>query len=116
MAFEELKEEVNQLQDNAKLYIESSVSYYKLWGFKVAMKSTTMIIKWILITICGVMVLLFGSIAGSFAIGDWLGSTAMGFLIVSGFYLLLLIIFLFIKPQIIEGSLLRKFSDIFFND
>lgn len=116
MAFEELKQELNQLQDDAKLYIESSVSYYKLWGFKVAMKSTTMIVKWILITICAIMVLLFGSIAGSFAIGNLLGSTAIGFLIVSGFYMLLLVVLLFIKPQIIEGSLLRKFSDIFFND
>ena len=43
MAFNQLREDTDELQDEAKLYLESSLAYYKLWGFKVAMKSTTMI-------------------------------------------------------------------------
>jgi len=116
MAFEELKEHTENIQDQGQAYIESSISYYKLRGFKVAMKSTTMIIKFLLIFLCFLMVLLFCSIAGGFAMGKFLDSNALGFLIVAGVYLILTgIIFLF-KDKIIEGPILEKFSEIFFND
>lgn len=116
MAFSELKENVDEIHEETKAYIDSTIKYYKLWGFKVAMKSTTMIFKFILITICVMMFLLFVSIAASLAIGSALESNTLGFLIVAGVYLLLFIAFLFIKPQIIEGSVLKRFSEIFFND
>lgn len=116
MAFNELKDNVDQIHEETKAYFESTVKYYKLWGFKVAMKSTTMILKFVLITICVLMMLLFASLAASFAIGNALGSTAIGFLIIAGVYLCLFIALLFIKPQIIEGSILTRFSEIFFND
>ena len=43
MAFEELKEHTENIQDQAQAFFETNLAYYKLWGFKVAMKSTTMI-------------------------------------------------------------------------
>lgn len=116
MAFSELKESVDEIHDETKAYIESSIEYYKLWGFKVAMKSTTMIFKFVLISIALMMMLLFVSFAASLAIGQALHSHVYGFLIVAGIYFLLFIVFLFIKPKIIEGSILKKFSEIFFND
>jgi hypothetical protein len=51
MAFEELKEHTEDIQKQSQAYIENSLAYYKLWGFKVAMKSTTMILKFALIAI-----------------------------------------------------------------
>ena len=116
MAFEELKSNVEQIQGESKAYIETSLAYYKLWGFKVAMKSTTMIFKFVLIAIFSMMVLLFGSVAAAFAIGNALDSLVYGFLIVAAFYLILVILFMFIKYEIVEGRILRKFSEIFFND
>lgn len=116
MAFEELKSNVEQIQEESKAYIETSLAYYKLWGFKVAMKSTTMIFKFVLIVIFSMMVLLFGSVAAAFAIGNALDSLVYGFLIVAAFYLILAILFMFIKYEIVEGRILRKFSEIFFND
>ena len=62
MAFEELQERTEEIQENVKTYIESTVAYYKLWGFKVAMKSTTLILKFVLIAICLAFFLLFLSI------------------------------------------------------
>jgi len=116
MAFEELKEHTEDIQKQAQEYIENSVAYYKLWGFKVAMKSTTMIFKFGLIAMSLTMVLLFCSIAGAFAIGKALDSYALGFLIVGGFYLLMTGLLLLIKDKVVEGPLLEKFSEIFFND
>ena len=34
MAFEELKENTDAIQENTKAYIESSLAYYKLWGLR----------------------------------------------------------------------------------
>lgn len=116
MAFSDLQENVDEIHEETRAYIESSVKYYKLWGFKVAMQSTTMIFKFVLLTICLMMILLFLSFAGAIAIGNALGSHVFGFLIVAGIYFVLFVLFLFIKPKIIEGSILRKFSEIFFND
>jgi hypothetical protein len=116
MAFEELKEHTEDIQKQAKDYIENSLAYYKLWGFKVAMKSTTMMLKFVLIAISLTMVLLFCSIAGAFAIGKVLDSYALGFLIVGGIYLVFTVLLFLIKDKIVEGPILEKFSEIFFND
>jgi cytochrome c biogenesis protein CcdA len=116
MAFEELKEHTEDIQKEAQAYIENSVAYYKLRGFKVAMKSTTMILKFALIAIALMMVLLFCSVAGAFAIGKALDSYALGFLIVGGIYLVITGLLFLIKDKVVEGPILEKFSEIFFND
>lgn len=116
MAFEELKEQTDNIQEHAKGYIETSVEYYKLKGFKIFMKSTTMIVKVILIVLGLTMFVLFCSLAGAFAIGEYLDSTALGFLIVGLFYLVLTGLLFSMRDRIVEGSILKSFSKIFFND
>ena len=116
MAYEELKENTENIQDQAKVYIDSHLAYYKLWGFKVAMKSTTMIVKFTLILLCFLMVLLFCSLAGAFVIGKALDSYPLGFLAVGGIYFVLSLLLFLIKDKIVEGPILEKFSEIFFND
>jgi hypothetical protein len=116
MALEELKDNVEDIQENAKAYIESSLAYYKLWGFKVAMKSTTLMLKFALIAICLMIVLLFMSVAAALAIGELMDSYVVGFLIVAGVYFVLALLLFMIKDKIVEGPILEKFSEIFFND
>jgi uncharacterized membrane protein len=116
MAFEELKEHSENIQEQAQSYIENTVAYYKLKSFKVAMKSVTMIVKMSLFFICFLMILLFCSIAGAFLIGQYFNNYALGFLAVGGIYLVGTILLFLIKDRIIEGPLLEKFSEIFFND
>ncbi|WP_396144392.1 competence protein [Flavobacterium sp.] len=116
MAFEELKENTEAIQENAKAYVESSLAYYKLWGFKVAMKSTTLMLKFFLIALCLMIVLLFISIAGAMALGQLFQSYPLGFLAVAGIYLILALLLFLVKDKIVEGPILEKFSEIFFND
>jgi ABC-type multidrug transport system fused ATPase/permease subunit len=116
MAFEELKENTQAIQENAKAFIETNIAYYKLWGFKVAMKSTTLILKFFLITMCLMIVLLFISIAGAMALGQLFDSYPLGFLAVAGIYLVLALLLFLVKDKIVEGPILEKFSEIFFND
>ena len=116
MAFDELKEHTEDIQEQAQAYIESSMAYYKLWGFKVAMKSTTMILKFTLILLCFSMVLLFCSVAAALAIGKALENYTYGFLMIGAFYLVVSGFLFLIKDKIVEGPILEKFSEIFFND
>ncbi|MDR6845041.1 competence protein [Flavobacterium granuli] len=116
MAFDKLKDNTDNIQEQAQIYFEKSASYYKLWGFKVAMKSTTMILKFTLILLCFSMVLLFGSIAAALAIGVYFDNYAIGFSFVGGFYLLATFLLFLVKEKVIEGPILEKFSEIFFND
>lgn len=116
MAFEELKENTEAIQENAKAYVESSLAYYKLWGFKVAMKSTTLLVKFLLISICLMIVLFFVSIAGAMALGQLFDSYPLGFLAVAVIYLVLALLLFLVKDKIVEGPILEKFSEIFFND
>lgn len=116
MAFEELKENTEAIQENAKAFIETNIAYYKLWGFKVAMKSTTLMLKFFLIAICLMIVLLFISIAGAMALGQLFDSYPLGFLAIAGIYLVLALLLFLVKDKIVEGPILEKFSEIFFND
>ena len=116
MAFEEFKENFEEIQENAKAYIESNIAYYKLWGFKVAMKSTTLALKFFLIAGCLMIFLLFISIAGALELGQLFCSYPLGFLCVAGIYLALALLLFLVKDKIVEGPILEKFSAIFFND
>jgi len=116
MAFDELQENVDDIQENTKAYIESSLAYYKLVGFKVAMKSTTLMVKFFLIAMCLLIVLLFISVAGALAFGKLVDSYVFGFLIVAGIYLVLALLLFLVKDKIIEGPVLERFSEIFFNE
>jgi hypothetical protein len=62
------------------------------------------------------MVLLFCSFALAYAIGDHLDSYPLGFLVVGGIYLLATGLLFLVRDKIVEGPLLEKFSEIFFND
>jgi len=116
MAFEEIKENTENIQDQVKSYIDSNIAYYKLRSFKVAMKSTTAILKFMLIVLCLTMVLIFFSIALAFGLSAVFNSYAYGFLSVGGLYLILTLLLFLIKDKIVEGPILEKFSEIFFND
>ena len=116
MAFEEIKENVEDIQDQAQIYIENNLAYYKLRTFKMAMKSSTMILKFSLIALGFGMVVFFCSFALAFALGNYLNSYPFGFLIVAAIYLIVTGLVFLVRDKIVEGPLLEKFSEIFFND
>jgi hypothetical protein len=69
-----------------------------------------------LILLCFGMVLLFLSLALAFALANYLDSYPFGFLIVGVIYLLATGLLFLVRDKIVEGPLLEKFSEIFFND
>jgi uncharacterized membrane protein YdbT with pleckstrin-like domain len=116
MPFENIKESAEEVQEKLKDVIDSNIAYYKLWLFKVATKSATQLLKVLLLAFFLVMFLLFSSIALALYFGKLFESNISGFLAVGGIYLVLMLVVYLIKDKIIEGSILEKFSKIFFND
>jgi len=112
MAFEEVKENAEDLKNEAKRLIEANLEYYKLWGFKIAMKSTAMMLKLFLLATMLMIVTLFFSIAAAMALGYWFDNFAYGFLAVGLIYLVLAIVVYKVQDKIVEGPLLSQFSRI----
>ncbi|MEY3516166.1 MAG: hypothetical protein RIS67_383 [Pseudomonadota bacterium] len=108
-----IRENAEDLRTSMEALLENQAAYYKLWSFKVGMKSLTLLIQMTLFTLFGLMALLFLSTAAAFALGEALGSTTQGFLITGGFYLLLLVAAYLLRDHI-NRPILRRFSDIFF--
>lgn len=113
MAFEEIKENAEDLKQEVKNLIDANLRYYKLWGFKIVMKSTTMMLKLFLLAVMLTIVTVFFSIALALGIGYWLDNFAYGFLIVGLIYLILAILVYYVQDKIVEGPMLSRFSRIF---
>lgn len=113
MGLEDVKENIGDLKQQAKEVFEANLRYYKLWGFKILMKSTTMMLKMFLLAIMLLIVTVFFSIALALGIGYWLDNFAYGFLIVGLIYLIVAIIVYKVQDTIVEGPILSKFSKVF---
>lgn len=113
MALEDVKENAEDLRQEVKKLIDANLKYYKLWGFKILMKTTTTMMKLFLLAIMLLIVTIFFSIAAALGIGYLLDNHAYGFLIVGVVYLIVAIVVYKVQDNIVEGPLLSKFSKIF---
>ncbi|MBT9186985.1 MULTISPECIES: hypothetical protein [Zobellia] len=115
MAFDELKESISEAEASAKSYIESSREFYKLKAFKMLMKGITGFAQAAFIAIAVVLALLFLSVSAGFFIGAELENTALGFLIVGGFYILVGILVFVFRRSLVK-PLMARFSELYFEE
>lgn len=115
MAFEEIKEQISQVEEGVRSYVKNSLDLYRLQSFRSMMKGITMATKVLLIGGVVSIALLFLSLGAAFWLGTILGTTAEGFLVVGGFYVLFGII-LFLLRNKIEKPLLKRFSKFYFDE
>ena len=112
MAFEELKENIEDLKVQGEEVLNANVKYYKLVAFKLFMKTNTLVAKVILLGSLLFLVLFFFSFAAAFAIGDAMGNFGYGFLIIGVFYLVLAFIIYKLRNKIVDGPIITNFSKI----
>lgn len=111
----QLKDNAGNLQRDVVELLESQAEFYKLWSFKVGMKSVTLTVNIVLIAVFGVLALLFLSTAAAYFLAEYFGNSAYGFLAVGAFYLAVALA-VYVFRRRIERPILRKFSEIFFAD
>lgn len=116
MAFEEVKEDFNDLKNYTKNYIDSNIKYYKLWGLKVSSEAMTYILIRFIIGFFAMISFIFLSFAAAFAIGIALKNNSLGFLIVGVFYILVIGVIIYFRNDIITKPIIKKFSTIFYSE
>nr|WP_321415389.1 phage holin family protein [uncultured Allomuricauda sp.] len=115
MAFEEIKEQIDHVEEGVRSYVKNSLDFYRLQSFKSMMRGITMATKVLVIGCVVSMALLFLSLSAAFWLGTLLESTSQGFLIVGGFYVLIGLL-LFLLRKKFEKPLLKKFSKFYFDE
>ena len=106
---------LDKIQSESVQYVQTSLKYYKLLGFKVAMQSASAFVSLVLILLFSSMILLFGSLALAYYFGELVNDTALGFLVVAGIYAFLFLLFLIFRKQLIEPLVLKAGVKIFSN-
>jgi len=115
MIFDDLKDDTKGLTDNVQAYVENRLNYLKLDVFKKTMLGITTLIKVILVSVLGLISFFFLSIALAIWLGDVLGKPSYGYLLVGGFYILLIVFVLLFAKKAIERLILRKYAKLFFS-
>ncbi|MBW8242603.1 hypothetical protein K1F50_07305 [Muricauda oceani] len=115
MAFEEIKEQIDHVEEGVRSYVKNSFEFYRLQSFKSMMRGITTATKILVIGCVASLALLFLSLSAAFWLGSELDSTSQGFLIVGGFYILFGIVLVLLRKKF-EKPILKKFSKFYFDE
>lgn len=107
---------ISELKDNLKNYLETKVSYYGISAFEKAVRVLTAIASRGFVLLFMFLALIFLSATAALYIGSILESTELGLLIVGGFYLLLGIVFLAFGKRIFSPVIIKSLVNLFFQD
>ncbi|MAZ26764.1 MAG: hypothetical protein CL868_06760 [Cytophagaceae bacterium] len=114
MAFGKVTDKLDALSDDVKSYLDSTVEYYKLFIFKKGVKSIIKVTNMVIMGVIFLIILAFLSIGLAIVIGDAMDSDSVGFFIVAGIYLIVLIIFMVAGRPFIQQKILKGTSRSFF--
>jgi len=104
--------------DYLKKQINNQIAFLKLEVVDVVSNMIGTGIFAVIAGVCSLMVLFIGSIAIGFLLGGWLEDRGTGFLIVTGFYVVLLTVFLIFRKKIMllfTNPLIRAGIDVMDN-
>lgn len=111
---EERKEILEELFERIESYVQINVQLYKLRAVELVAESTSTVVSKILIALVAILFFLFLNIGIAIWLGSVLATPYAGYFIVSGFYLLVLImLFIFRKNMFkksIAESIMHKFA------
>jgi len=112
MEAQNLKEDAKDILNHAGDYAET---FYKLNLVRFTKKVSdvaSVVVNSVLIFFISLCMLLFISFAGAWWLGDVTNSRALGFLLVGGFYLLIILVLVLMRKKIISpfirNTLIRK--------
>lgn len=104
---EDQKLDAQEIIGKVKEYIEVRKELAILSAVEKGSQLLTNLITSGLVFLFGVLAILFGSFALGFYLSELIGNTYSGFLIVTGFYLLLAIIIYSVKDRFIEKRIVN---------
>jgi Putative Actinobacterial Holin-X, holin superfamily III len=112
MEAQNLKEDAKDVLNHVGDYAET---FYKLSLVRLTKKVSDIasgVVNSVLIFFIGLCILLFISFAGAWWLGDVTNSRALGFLLIAGFYLLIIFVLVLMRKKVISpfirNTLIRK--------
>ncbi len=114
MSKNNIVESLDSLKEEFEDYIDKELEYRKMITVEKVSKLSVSVVSKLLYLYLLLFILLFLSIAAAFLLGEITGSNSLGFIVVSGFYLVLLLLFILLKPYIIEKPIIKAFIKLFF--
>lgn len=109
-------ENISELKENLRIYLETKVSYFGLTAFEKAVKVLTVITGNGFILMVMWIALIFFSGAVALYIGTLLDSNELGLLIISGAYFLLGMILILFRKRIFSPIIIKLLVTVFFKD
>jgi len=89
-------------------YFEAKIQLYKIGAYEKIAKVTAVLFSSIIIALLVFFLLFFLSISGGFYFGALLNSNALGFLLIFGIYLILLVFIVVFKKKLLEKYIIDK--------
>jgi hypothetical protein len=107
---------IEKLAGSARDYINTRVEVVKLNAAAKVSSVTSNIVARIIVGIVFVFFLFFGGMAAGFALGEWLGKTYWGFLVVAAFYLLAAVIVWLARERMIRMPIMNAIIQQLFKE
>ncbi len=114
MALDEMKYQFSELDKHIRAYVNDSLEYTQLKGFKYSMVLITYVVKVLVVAILSLLALFVFSLYLAFTISENMGGNYQGFLIVGSVYILLGVVFYAMRHKL-NKPLLRIFSSHYFD-
>ena len=100
---ESQKAEFENLVDDIKDYINTSAELYKLKATRQGAEVASVVIINMIVILLASLVLLFASVAAAFLVSELTGKTYIGFILVAGFYAIVVTIVMVTKDRWLKG-------------
>jgi hypothetical protein len=101
METDSISAQLKQLFEQVKVYFNLRVDYFRLYIAENLIRFFSGMVLWMVIFLFLFFVLVFGSFAFAYWFGELTGHMALGFLIVSGIYILLAVLIYALRRQIL---------------
>lgn len=109
------KSRIDELRDSGKEYINLRIDEIKLKSVENLAKLSNKLIVLLLAIMLGGVILQLSGLALSYFIGQLVGNTALGFLLVAIFFLLVLLLLFIFRDKLFLNKLVKLFVGIFFD-
>lgn len=111
---DDLKNHIDEVKNEFEDYVDKRISLLKLHLVEELSRFTAGFAVKLGILYLLFFVFMFLSLAAAFFLGDLLGSNGLGFTLVAGFYLLMVVIFWLSRRIWVEKPVIQAFIKIFF--
>jgi len=107
-------EDINNIKNDIQEYIEVKFDLFRLRTAESLSRILSSAVNIVILGFLSVFILLFLSIAAGYFLASLLQSNELGFLCVSGFYVLVMALFIIFRKMIIERPIIKTIMKLIF--